>query len=140
MGGSEISIKCLRTLFLALMVSPALLFGCTTTQGATDRINREFVGQNVDSFFLSHGMPSQKHVLNSGDIMYGWSSQVHSYAMPATTTFQGNTAQTVGGGSLNTYCALQIVTSPEGTIKVIIVTADTFGDWTISRCAEIFKE
>jgi hypothetical protein len=130
----------LRTLLLALIAAQVLLFGCTTTQGATDRINREFVGQNVDSFFLSHGMPSQKHVLNSGDIMYGWSSQVHSYAMPATTTFQGNTAQTVGGGSLSTFCTLQIVTSPEGTIKVINVTADTLGDWAISRCAEIFKE
>jgi hypothetical protein len=121
------------------MASPALLSGCTTTQGATDRINQEYVGKNVDSFFLSHGMPSRKYVLNSGDIMYGWSSQVHSFAMPAATTFQGNTAQTVGGGSLSTVCALQIVTGPEGTIKEIKPTTDTFGDWTLSRCAEVFK-
>jgi hypothetical protein len=48
-------------------------------------------------------------------------------------------AQTVGGGSLSTVCALQIVTGPEGTIKAINVTTDTLGDWAISRCAEIFK-
>jgi predicted outer membrane repeat protein len=60
--------------------------------------------------------------------------------MPATTTFQGNTAQTVGGGLINVFCTLEIVTTPEGTIKAINVAADTLGDWTISRCGEIFKE
>ena len=37
---------------------------------------------------------------------------------------------------MNTFCDLDLVTNAEGQINEIRVAQDTFGDWTLSRCAE----
>ena len=128
-----------KLLLLFATVCVLLVAGCATTQETADRVNRQFVGQNVDAFFLKYGMPYQKHVLNNGDLIYDWSSGVNSFGLPATITFQGNTAQPVNGGSVSVFCDPEIVTAPVGTIKAIKVTQDSWGVRTISRCSEVLK-
>lgn len=124
-----------------------VISACSTTQQAADKLQSDFIGKNFDEFVVRYGPPYKKHELNSGDLLYLWNSGVKSYAMPQTTTIQGaisrysysETATTTGGGAIKVYCELQIVTSPNGTIKEIKPIRDTIGDWEMSRCAEIFK-
>lgn len=126
----------------------AVLVGCTTTQQATNVLQANFLGRNIDTFVIRYGVPIQRHQLNSGDLLYVWNSGVKSYGLPTTTTIQGyaspygysGTAVTSGGGAITVFCEVQIITSPDGTITSISPTRDTIGDWTTSRCAELFKE
>ena len=132
---------------LALVILAAIA-GCASTQDAANLLNTRFAGKNIDEFVLRYGAPFQRHDLNSGDVMYTWSSGVTSYQMPATTSVQGTrtaagyygTATTTGGGTLNTFCDVQIVTAPGGLIKSIYPVRDTIGNWALSRCAEVFGQ
>lgn len=133
----------------AVLAFAALAAGCTTTEQAANFLQRQYAGQNLDAFVLKHGAPYKKHQLNSGDVMYAWSSEIRTYAMPTMTTFQGTAAPggavtgsafTTGGGGASVFCEVTIVTRPDGTIKAIDPSYDTIGRWTTSRCAEIFKE
>lgn len=134
-----------RTLIIPVL---AILAGCATTQQATDALQKGFVGRDLDAFVLRYGAPLQRHQLNSGGSIYVWSSEVQSYDLPSTTTIQGTTspygfsgsAVTTGGGVVNVFCEVQIVTAPNGTITSIAPTRDTIGRWTTSRCAEVFNE
>lgn len=124
------------------------LVGCASTQEAANRLSSNFAGKNIDAFVLHHGAPFQRHQLNSGDLLYRWSSEIRAYGLPASTTVQGTaspygfsgTATTTGGGTFNVFCEVQILTTQDGTIKSISPFQDTIGNWTTSRCAEIFKE
>ena len=138
------------TWFYVMRAAPLVAFallGCTTTQQAADALGQKYLGQNIDAFVVAYGAPYAKHILNSGDAMYTWNSGVHSYGMPTTTTVQGTrtpmgfsgTATTSGGGSINVFCEVRIVTAPDGTVKSILPVGDTIGRWTTSRCGEIFK-
>jgi len=117
--------------------------GCVSTQSVADRLATQYIGRSLDEFVLSYGIPSRKFVLASGDIAYVWNSGTASVPMPATatTTAVGNTATTnvVGGGSIDMFCEVQFVTSPEGTVKSLRILQDTIGFWTTSRCNELFK-
>ena len=136
----------MKSMLSILLLS--IFAGCTTTQQAATMLKSNFVGKNMDDFVLRYGAPIQKHQLNSGDLLYVWNSGVKSYGIPATTSIQGSTspygfsgtAVTTGGGAINVFCEVQIVTASDGAIKSISPTRDTIGDWTTSRCAEIFKE
>ena len=134
-----------RLLVFAVLAAVA---GCASTQDAATSLNTRFAGKNIDEFVLRYGAPFQRHDLNSGDAMYTWSSGVTSYQMPTTTSVQGTrtatsfqgTATTTGGGTLSTFCEVQIVTTPDGLIKSIYPLRDTVGNWALSRCAEIFNQ
>ncbi len=134
--------------FSISIIALLLLNGCTTTQQAMQRANNSFVGKNFDEFVLKHGIPHSKHQLNNGDYIYVWSSVVISYNMPETTNISGTvspygsyygTATTTGGGSIDVFCEVQIHTTAEGEILSIKPVRDTWGNWTTSRCSEIFK-
>jgi len=124
-----------------------LLTACASTQDASNALSARFVGKNIDEFVLRYGAPYQRHQLNSGDLVYAWNSGVTSHQMPATTSVQGTrtptgfvgTTTTTGGGTINTFCEIQIVTAPNGTVRSIHPTRDTIGNWVLSRCAEIFS-
>jgi hypothetical protein len=134
-----------RILILIIALS---LASCASTQEAANRLSSNFDGKNIDAFVLRHGAPFQRHQMNSGDLLYTWSSEIRAYGLPATTTVQGTrspygfsgTATTTGGGTVNVFCEVQILTTQDGTIKSISPFRDTIGMWTTSRCAEIFKE
>ena len=133
--------------FLLGGVLICLTSGCTSTSQGIARANSSFAGKNLDTFVLAHGIPYAKHELSSGEYVYLWNSGVISYAMPHTTSMSGTytstgysgTAHTTGGGTLDVYCEVQIHTEADGTILDIKATKDTWGKWTTSRCAEIFK-
>jgi len=133
--------------FSICIIAVLLLNGCTTTQQAMRRANNSFVGKNLDEFVLKHGIPHSKYQLNNGDYVYLWNSGVISYNMPATTTISGTdfggyysgSGTTIGGGTLNVFCEVQIHTTAEGEILSITPLRDTWGRWTTSRCSEIFK-
>jgi hypothetical protein len=133
---------------LCTLVFVLALGGCASTQEAADSLRRNFEGKNIDTLVLRYGAPYQKHQLNSGDLMYTWSSEIRAYGLPTTTTIQGSTsasgfsgtAISSGGGAINVFCQVQIVTAQDGTIKSISPFRDTIGRWTTSRCAEVFKE
>ena len=132
----------------ALLAVVLALGGCASTQEAANSLRRNFEGKNIDAFVLRYGAPYQRHQLNSGDLMYTWSSEIRSYGLPTTTTIQGSTspygfsgtATKTGGGMINVFCEVQIVTAQDGTVKSISPFRDTIGRWTTSRCAEVFKE
>ena len=129
-------------------VALCMLAGCASTQDAASALATRFVGKNIDEFVLRYGAPFQRHELNSGDLMYTWSSGVTSYQMPGTTSVQGTrtstgfvgTTTTTGGGTINTFCEVQIVTAPDGLVKSIHPVRDTLGNWALSRCAEVFGQ
>jgi hypothetical protein len=134
---------------VTLLVLALTLFtpACSTTREAAESLQSSYIGVNIDEFVLKHGPPHTKHELNSGDLMYVWSSRVKSFTRPATTTVQGTvspqgysgTASTSGGGTYTVFCEVQILTSGSGTIKSISPVHDSLGDWQLSRCAEIFR-
>jgi hypothetical protein len=111
-------------------------------------MNRNYAGQNIDDFFVQHGGPTRHHPLHSGDRLYTWNSGVSSFYLPQTTTFKGSstpygfsgTAQTFDSGPIDVFCEVQLVAAPDGTIKSITILNDTFGLWSLFRCAEFFKE
>ena len=121
--------------------------GCASTSQGVARAKIRFVGKNLDEFVLAHGIPYAKHELSSGEYVYLWNSGVISYTMPQTTTMSGTytstgysgTAHTTGGNSMDVFCEVQIHTQADGTILDLKATKDTWGKWTTSRCAEIFK-
>ena len=123
-----------------------LLAACASTKDAAAVLDSRYVGKNLDEFVIRHGAPFQRHNLNSGDVMYSWSSGVTSYQMPSTTTVQGTrtptgfsgTATTIPGGTVSTFCEVQIVTTSTGMVKSIRPVRDTLGNWALSRCAEVF--
>ena len=138
-------LKAMKIITSILMI--LLVYGCTTTNQAMLRANNTFVGKNIDEFVLTHGIPYRKYQLNSGDFIYIWSSGVISYTMPTTTSVTGSstpygynaTAITQGGEKINVFCEVQIHTTSEGKIISIKPIKDTLGNWTTSRCSEIFK-
>lgn len=120
-----------------------LCAGCVSTQSVADRFAPKWVGKNFDEFVLKYGAPFRKFELNSGDFSYVWNSGTASVAMPATatTSVYGNTAYTQmsGGGNINMFCELQIVTDRAGNIKQITILRDTIGFWCTSRCHEVLE-
>jgi hypothetical protein len=139
-------IRTTVTLFLRGVF--CLCVGCATTQHAVDRMTRTYTGQSIDAFFRRHGAPAQQHRLHSGETLYTWNSEVHSFAWPQTTTFSGTaspygfsgTAHTLSATSIDVGCTVQLVAAPDGTLTDVRIVRDTFGLWSVSRCAEIFKE
>lgn len=133
---------------LLFFVASLLCVGCASTQEAANTLTRNFVDKNIDTFVVRYGAPYQRHELNSGDLLYTWSSEIRSYGLPTTTAVQGirspsgfsGTATTTGGGTIRVFCEVQIVTAKDGTVKSISPFRDTIGRWTTSRCAEVFKE
>jgi hypothetical protein len=78
-------MKTLLASFAAFLV----VAGCASTQEAAQTLSRNFAGKNIDAFVLQYGAPYQRHQLNSGDLVYMWSSEIRSYGLPTTTTIQG---------------------------------------------------
>ena len=137
-----------KTMSTVLILLIFLLSGCTTTQQAMKRVSDAFAGKNIDDFVLAYSIPYKKHQLNNGEYVYAWSSGVITYDMPETTSMSGSvdtfgnysgSAMTTGGGSLEVCCEVQIHTTAEGEILSIKPLRDTWGNWTTSRCSEIFK-
>jgi hypothetical protein len=133
---------------IVIVIVLAILSGCTTTAQGINRANSRFVGRNMDDFVKEYGMPIREFKLNDGSKVYRWSSEVLTYGLPSSTTFQATqsdsglisgTSQTYGGGSINVFCEVDIFTTSDGTITAIKPVRDTLGKWTTSRCAEIFK-
>ena len=121
-----------------------LVFTCTacvSTQSVVDRVAQKWAGQNFDGFVLRYGQPYRKFDLNSGDIAYVWNSGISSISMPATATTNvyGNTAYTQmsGGGNIDVFCEMQIVTDRTGIIRQVTILKDTIGLWVTSRCHEV---
>ena len=121
-----------------------LLYACTacvSTQSVVNRFAQKWMGQNFDQFVLRYGQPYRKFELNSGDIAYVWNSGTSSMPIPATATTNvyGNTAytQVSGGGNIDMFCEMQIVTDRTGIIKQVSILKDTIGLWATSRCHEV---
>lgn len=132
---------------IASFIMILLFYGCTTTNQAMTRANNTFIGKNIDEFVLKHGIPYTKYQLNSGELIYRWNSGIISYTMPTTTSITGSatssgynaTATTYGGGQIDVSCEVEIYTTADGKIISIKPIRDTIGNWTTSRCSEIFE-
>lgn len=132
-----------KTTSIIAIVLVSLLMGCVSTQVVVNRMGDRYVGRNVDQFILEHGMPQQKMTLNSGDIVYAWSSSGR-VAIPMTATTTGYSTSGMlsantyvsGGGSVGLECSIQMITSANGTVKNITILRDTIGFWTTSMCHE----
>ena len=57
----------------------------------------------------------------------------------SSTGYYSGSGTTTGGGSLNVFCEVQIETDEYNIIRAVTITRDTIGNWTTSRCGEIFK-
>lgn len=139
----------LRTVAAAAAV--VTLAGCgSMLQSATDdaqaAAQRAFVGQRADSFFALHGLPVAAMQTQDGAI-YEWRSDVVTHAMPVTTTATTSrvgdrlhtVATTTGGNSLSVYCNARLLVDKTGIITSFRITADTVGNWALSRCAEVLR-
>jgi len=127
-----------------LLVLSFACAACVSTQSVVNRFGQKWVGQNFDDFVLRYGMPYRKFELNNGSIAYVWNSGISSVSMPvtATTNIYGNTAYTQihGGGSIRTYCEVQLITDQTGVIRQVNILKDTIGLWATSRCHEVLKK
>ena len=127
----------------ALLGVVLLCTGCVSTQAVVDRFSQKWIGRNFDDFVMRYGAPYQQFALNSGGTAYVWNSGTSSITMPttATTNFYGNTAYTQvnGGGNINMFCEMQLVTDSSGIIRQITILKDTVGFWGTSRCHEVLE-
>lgn len=135
-------IRLLRT-GTAFLIATLLCTACVSTQSVVDRFGQKWVGRNFDEFVVQYGAPYRKFDLNSGGIAYVWNSGTSSIAMPATATtnIYGNTAytQVSGGGNINMFCEMQLVTDQSGIIRQVTIMKDTIGFWVTSRCHEVLE-
>jgi hypothetical protein len=134
----------MRKLILLLL----LCSGCATTQQAMERANRDYIDHSVDELVRRFGPPCGHYQLNDGQQVYTWSLGSAAFNMPYTTTTNGSvnsfgqyhgSSYTTGGGVVNICCDIQVITTSDGIITGISSLRDTWGVWTTSRCAEIFK-
>jgi hypothetical protein len=124
-----------------------VLLGCATNQDAADRLIEMYGRHNVDEFFAKYGPPVDRYTMSNGDTFYTWHSDVRNFQMPSSYSTNGTvnpwtgniTATTTGspGGTVQVFCEVRFLTSPDGTIKGV-QTQGTIGIWQLSRCAEIF--
>ena len=127
----------------AILSAAMLCTACVSTQSVVDRFGQKWVGRNFDEFVIQYGAPYRKFELNSGGTAYVWNSGTSSIAMPATATTNvyGNTAYTQvnGGGNINMFCEMQLVTDQSGVIRQVTILKDTIGLWVTSRCHEVLE-
>ena len=130
-------------LFLAGLAA-ALLSACASVAGQHPILSR-YHGVHVDLFFLEWGAPVSSHPLKFGGTEYLWYSGRNSAYRPGQTDTDliGNTAWWEGY-QLKMYdprleCGVRIVTSPDGTIRELLVHQSSRGWWEVPRCARIFK-
>ena len=95
-----------------------LLSGCVSSQSVANRLSSQYAGHNADQFFLDHSSPAKKFQLNSGDLIWTWDSGV-SYS-----------------GGIMLQCIVELISTPDGTIKSVRIIKDTVGWWTTSMCSE----
>ncbi len=128
---------------IAILVLIMLLTACVSTQSVVNRFGGKWIGKNFDEFVLRYGSPYKEFHLKKGGVAYTWNSGTTSINMPvtATTNVYGSTAytQVQGGGSINMYCEIQLVTDSEGVIREVTILKDTIGLWVTSRCHEVLK-
>lgn len=114
---------------------------CVSTQSVADRFSTQWIGRNFDEFVLRYGTPYKEFKLNNGATVYVWNSGTASMGIPATATTRvyGNTAYTQmsGGGSIDMFCEMQVVTDQRGAIQQVKILRDTIGLWATSRCHEV---
>lgn len=130
-----------------LLLFAFALAGCTTEQ-ARQTMQSEWIGKSSDEFFLTNGPPVSEFKLTDGRRIYTWQSGVKNYNMPpmTSTTVTGSGAftqvntRTTGGSSVTVSCTAQLTVQPNGIIVDIKPSEDTIGDWTLSRCAELFPQ
>ena len=138
------SMKTIKPVMGAAILGVALLAsGCVSTQAVVDRFGQKWIGRNFDEFVMRYGAPYRKYDLNNGGTAYVWNSGTSSIAMPATATTNvyGNTAytQVSGGGNINMFCEMQLVTDSAGAIRQVTILKDTIGFWVTSRCHEVLE-
>lgn len=141
---TEMSLTRRKLMMGAVLLGVALLSSsCVSTQAVIDRFGQKWVGRNFDEFVMSYGAPYRRFELNSGGTAYVWNSGISSIAIPATATTNvyGNTAytQVSGGGNINMFCEMQLVTDRSETIRQITILKDTIGRWVTSRCHEVLE-
>jgi hypothetical protein len=138
MNTSRIRKVTSRTFVLVLVFA---CIACVSAQSVVDYAVQKWVGQNFDQFVLRNGQPSRKFELKSGDVAYVWSSGTAFLSVPTTgiRNVYGNTVDSHGdgGGKIEIFCEMQIVTDRIGIIRELIILKDTIGLSSTSRCHEI---
>jgi hypothetical protein len=116
---------------------------CVSTQQVADNFGKKWLGRNMDDFIRQYGLPYKQYAFKEGNVVYVWNSGISSFTMPATATTQvyGNTAYTQirGGGSINMFCEMELTTDQAGVIRRFIITRDTIGLGSTSRCYEVLE-
>lgn len=127
----------------------ALLSGCASmldnTSDAYARLQRH-VGASAEQFFGTYGLPAAAYPTSDGGTLYEWRSDVRRYTMPSTTnatsTRVGSTvytyASTTPGTSTSTFCVITLSVR-DGKVMEARIVKDTIGDWSLSRCSEVFQ-
>lgn len=112
----------MRLIRLALLlVASATVASCSSTREAGVVLSSKYLGKKAQTFFLDHGAPAAALPLPNDQTIYTWSS-----APKGAVSVQ------------STFCEVTILASADGTITEIKPTKDTFGDWVISKCVEVF--
>ncbi len=118
-----------------------ICIACVNTQSVVDRGAPKWVGKTVDQFVSRNGQPLRTFEVKSGDIVSVWSSGTAFMPVPTTgtTTVYGSTIDTHmgGGGQVEVFCEIQIVTGRTGVIREMIILKDSLGLLSTSRCNEI---
>jgi len=138
---TSLTRKVISSTFVLVVVFACI--ACVSTQSVVDQVAQKWVGQNFDQFALRNGQPSRKFELKSGDIAYVWNSGTAFMSVPRTgiTNIYGNTvyAYMDGGGKIEMFCEMQIVTDRTGIIREIMILKDTIGLSSTSRCHDILE-
>ena len=107
-------------IILCLLLS---CISCVSTQTVANNFGNQWLGRNKDDFARRYGMPYKQYPFQDGETIYVWDSR----------------QQRDNPGIANVFCEMRLTTDQSGLIREIIITRDTIGLLTTSRCYEVLE-
>jgi hypothetical protein len=128
-----------------------ILAGCCTEGSSpayiTYFLNKGYDGRPVNQFFVDYGYPAGVFDKANGARVYRWVSTQYKVeprqAAPANyVSLRGNyqIVDTYRGFTERQYCEIRIYADSAGNIRDFAVAVDSAGEWSASRCSEIFNQ
>jgi len=128
-----------------LLMTTALVAGCTAAAGSQTVIRSPYEGVPVDTFFARWGGPVSARDLTDGGKVYLWYTGRFSAYIPGedgTVDLIGNTDWT-RGHTMESYdtrleCGVRIFVGPDRRIQTLLMHETSRGWWEFARCREVF--
>lgn len=132
-----------------MILTACLLAGCAHTGVpvgvAMEKLNQRYSGQPADAFFSRYGKPAGKPQTGMGEHTYRWVSiQPSEQFTGEPSPFIAPTGQFLVPAHAaqkpnELICQLAVHTDGKGLIRSLVITLDTEGKHSNSRCGEIFR-